>query len=275
LEVSDDMGSILANPTQIQQLLLNLSTNAVHAMREKGGVLEIGLQNMALNASEAEKLNLRPGNYAKLAVADTGHGIAFGLQKRIFDPFFTTKNTGEGTGLGLSVVHGIIENHEGAVKVDSTLGKGTVFNIFFPIVKDEDRPDKIEDYPLPATGNKRILFVDDEEDICDAGGRMLKWMGYHVRTVSNGMEAIEVFKQEPGGIDLVITDMTMPGMTGVELSMKLLEMRPDIPIILCTGYHETTNQETVKALGIREYVSKPYSHRDMAEIIRDVLSSQS
>jgi len=275
LEASDDSGLVLANPTQIQQLLLNLSTNSVHAMSEKGGILEICLENVTLDASKADKLNLQPGNFTKLTVTDTGHGITIDLQQRIFDPFFTTKNTGEGTGLGLSVVHGIVENHEGAMKMDSTPGRGTEFSIFFPTVEEDDRPEEMESNPLLADGNNRILFVDDEEALRDAGGRMLKWMGYRVTAVSSGIEALDIFKQESGGIDLVITDMTMPGMTGVELSTKLLEMQPDIPIILCTGYHETVTPEKAKALGIREYVSKPYSQSDMAKIIRDVLTHKS
>jgi len=275
LEASDDSGLVLANPTQIQQLLLNLSTNSVHAMSEKGGILEICLENVTLDASKADKLNLQPGNFTKLTVTDTGHGITIDLQQRIFDPFFTTKNTGEGTGLGLSVVHGIVENHEGAMKMDSTPGKGTEFNIFFPTAEEDDKPEEMESNPLLADGNNRILFVDDEEALRDAGGRMLKWMGYRVTAVSSGIEALDIFKQESGGIDLVITDMTMPGMTGVELSTKLLEMQPDIPIILCTGYHETVTPEKAKALGIREYVSKPYSQSDMAKIIGNVLSHKS
>jgi PAS domain S-box-containing protein len=271
LEVSDESGWVNANPTQIQQLILNLATNSAHAMSEHGGILEIYLKSVVLDASDTEKLNLQPGNYSKLTVTDTGHGIESDLHQRIFDPFFTTKNTGEGTGLGLSVVHGIVENHEGAMNMNNTPGKGTEFNIFFPTIEKYEGPEDMEKQPISSPGNKQILFVDDEEALRDAGARMLEYMGYNVTAVSSGIEALDVVTKGPGKIDLIITDMTMPGMTGVELSTKLLKTQPDIPIILCTGYHETATQKKVKELGIQGYLSKPYSQREMAKIIRDIL----
>lgn len=271
VEASDESGWVNANPTQIQQLLLNLATNSAHAMRDHGGILEIYLKSDALSASDADKLNLKPGSYAKMTVTDTGHGIDADLHQRIFDPFFTTKNTGEGTGLGLSVVHGIVENHEGAMNMNSTPGRGTEFNIFFPTIEKDEEPEDMVIKPLTSSGDKQILFVDDEEALRDAGSRMLENMGYSVTAVSSGIEALDLVKKEPGEIDLIITDMTMPGMTGVELATKLLQIHPGIPIILCTGYHEIITPKKAKELGIREYLSKPYSQSEMAKIIRDIL----
>jgi len=272
VEASDESGWVNANPTQIQQLLLNLSTNSAHAMSDHGGVLKIDLRSVALSAHDTDKLNLKPGSYTKLTVTDTGHGIDADLHQRIFDPFFTTKSTGEGTGLGLSVVHGIVENHEGAMNMNSTPGKGTEFTIFIPTIEKNEVPEDMEIKPLTSSGDKQILFVDDEEALRDAGSRMLENMGYSVTAVSSGIEALDVVKKEPGEIDLIITDMTMPGMTGVELATKLLQIHPGIPIILCTGYHEIITPKKAKELGIREYLSKPYSQSEMAKIIRDILS---
>jgi len=267
----DDLGWVSANPTQIQQLLLNLATNSVHAMSGGGGILDICLENVIPDATDRENLNLQPGNYIRLIVKDTGRGIESDLHQRVFDPFFTTKKIGEGTGLGLSVVHGIVESHDGAIMMSSTPGKGTEFAIFLPVVEKDEDPEIVGISSHASPGNKDILFVDDEEALRDAGVRMLENMGYRVTAVSSGIEALDLVTNAPGKIDLVITDMTMPGMTGIELAQRLLDTQPDIPIILCTGYHETLSREKVRELGVREYLTKPYSLREIAGIIGNIL----
>lgn len=268
--IADDLGTILANPTQIQQLIINLCTNAAHAMSEKGGPLEIRLENAATDISSPETSDLREGEYVKLTITDSGHGMTPEFKERIFDPFFTTKRIGEGTGLGLSVVHGIVINHEGAILVDSQPGKGTRFNVFFPMIK-EDAPALPTFRKQVPTGDKRILFADDETALLDATQRMLERLGYRVTSVQNGGDAIKIFEGNPDDFDLVITDMTMPFMTGVELAEAILRLRPNIPIILCTGFNERITPEIAKSIGIREYMTKPYALQEMAETIQQVL----
>jgi len=236
-----------------------------------GGILDICLENVIPDATDRENLNLQPGNYIRLIVKDTGRGIESDLHQRVFDPFFTTKKIGEGTGLGLSVVHGIVESHDGAIMMSSTPGKGTEFAIFLPVVEKDEDPEIAGISSHASPGNKDILFVDDEEALRDAGVRMLENMGYRVTAVSSGIEALDLVTNAPGKIDLVITDMTMPGMTGIELAQRLLDTQPDIPIILCTGYHETLSREKVRELGVREYLTKPYSLREIAGIIGNIL----
>ncbi len=271
--VADDLGTILANPTQIQQLIINLCTNAAHAMSEKGGPLEIRLENTTADSISPEAADLREGEYVRLTVADSGHGMTPEFKERIFDPFFTTKRIGEGTGLGLSVVHGIVINHEGTIQVDSQPGKGTRFNVFFPIIKD-DAPPLEKSRKQAPTGNKRILFADDEAALLDATQRMLERLGYHVTCVQNGGDAFKIFEGNPDDFDLVITDMTMPFMTGVELAEAILRLRPNVPIILCTGFNERITPEIAKSIGIREYMTKPYALQEMAETIQQVLKEK-
>ncbi|MFZ5569741.1 MAG: PAS domain-containing hybrid sensor histidine kinase/response regulator [Thermodesulfobacteriota bacterium] len=268
--IADEVGTILANPTQIQQLVINLCTNAAHAMSEKGGPLEILLENTIADLSEPESSDCHPRKYVKLAVIDKGHGMTPEFKERIFDPFFTTKRIGEGTGLGLSVVHGIVINHEGAIQVDSQPGKGSVFNVFFPIIEDK-APAMVASRKQVPTGNKRILFADDESALLDATQRMLERIGYRVTGVQNGGDAYKIFEGNPDDFDLIITDMTMPYMTGVELAEAILRLRPNMPIILCTGFNERITPEIAKSIGIREYMTKPYALQEIAETIQQVL----
>jgi len=215
-------------------------------------------------------VDLEPGSYLKLSVSDTGHGISPEVLDRIFDPFFTTKDRSEGTGMGLAVVHGIIKNYGGEITVESELGKGTTFMVFFPSVKTlvADEPEVEEELPM---GNERVLVVDDEKGMIDAIGKMLNHLGYQVVEQTSSVEALKIFKAEPDRFDLVITDQTMPNMTGMELAKIIMGIRSAIPIILCTGFSERVNEESAKAMGISAFVLKPIVMRDIAHIIREVL----
>ena len=269
--ITADRDTILADPTQIHQVLMNLCTNADHAMRERGGVLNVSLSNATLDFEAAVKYpDLRPGSYLQLTVSDTGHGMPPEVLERIFDPYFTTKEKGVGTGLGLAVIHGIVIKMNGAISVDSQLGQGTTFCVFFPLteVKDTLESRDIEAVPL---GNERILFVDDEEFIADLGKQMLERLGYDVVVRTSSIEALKAFQARPDKFDLIITDMTMPQMTGEKLAQKLLEIRPDIPIILCTGYSATISENKAKEMGIKGFVMKPFVIQELAKMIRRVL----
>ncbi|MCX5896036.1 MAG: PAS domain S-box protein, partial [Proteobacteria bacterium] len=266
---------VMANPTQMHQVLMNLCTNAAHAMREHGGTLDVALSEVAVDAGTAgEYHDLSPGLYVKLSITDTGTGIAPTIIYRIFDPFFTTKGVGEGTGMGLAVVVGIVKSHGGDITVASKVGKGTTFQVVLPIVEAKAQEGKETVQPL-LTGTENILFVDDEELLVDIGKKLLESLGYRVIATRSSSDALEVFQKEPDKFDLVITDYTMPHMTGYDLARKLMEIRPGVPIILCTGYSETISPEKAKAIGIKEFIMKPLNRNAMAETIRRVLNNKS
>jgi CheY-like chemotaxis protein len=253
---------------------MNLCTNAAHAMRANGGVLSITLQDAETDADLlVRRLDGREGSYVCLTVSDTGHGMEKGVLERIFDPFFTTKGPREGTGLGLSVVEGIVKSLGGEITVHSEPGLGTSFNVFFPTAEERMLPESKVAEALP-TGNERILFIDDEKALADMGGKMLESLGYHVTAKTDSIEALETFRSKPEEFDLVITDMTMPGLTGRELAEKLMTIRPDVPIILCTGFSTQMNEKLAVEAGIRELVMKPYNIATMAQIIRRVLAQR-
>jgi len=275
-EIENDIGRIEADPTQICQVLMSLCTNAAHAMSENGGVLEVSLSNVDTDASTAaQDSNILPGPYIRLSVSDTGHGMCPEVLERIFDPYFTTKEAGKGPGLGLAMVHGIVKSHQGAITVNSKLGKGTTFHVYFPKI---DNPKGVADTqevePLLMGGNERILFIDDEQALVDIGEQLLKHMGYKVTVKTSSIEALELFRTYPERFDLVITDMTMPNMTGDKLSRELMSIRPDIPIILCTGFSEYITEEKVKEMGIRELAMKPLVMNDLAQTIRRALDQK-
>ena len=266
--------TVLADPTQIHQVLMNLCTNAVHAMRERGGTLEVFLNQCEFSSYDAQyHPELREGTYLQLTVMDTGTGIDHNIKDRIFDPFFTTKALGEGTGLGLSVVYGIIKDCGGTISVDSELEKGTVFTINLPVivVGEMGSANNISDIP---GGKGRILYVDDEEPIATFGHDLLTTLGYDVSVRLSSLDALEAFKANPEKFDMVITDMTMPHMTGALLARELLKVRPDIPIILTTGYSEMINDEAAKKIGIREYLMKPVSVNSLAAAVKKHLGQQ-
>ena len=262
---------VMADPTQIHQLLMNLCTNAGHAMREKGGLLEIKLSDVTFgNGFQAEHRELKPGSYIQLIINDTGDGMSENLVERIFDPFFTTKEKGEGTGMGLSVVHGIVGSYGGKIFVNSQLGKGSTFKIYLPSVKRKMTPQAISEESMPI-GNERILFIDDEPFLVQIGRKMLESLGYKVTGRTSSIEALELFKTKAYNFDLVITDMTMPHMSGDELAKKMIHINPDIPIILCTGYSTQINQEQALSIGIQAFLSKPVPKLDYAKTIRRIL----
>ncbi len=266
-------GHVLADPAQIQQVVMNLCTNAYQAMREKGDRLDVVVQEITIDSETMiPDIRLTPGTYLMLEVKDNGNGMDKYTQTRIFDPYFTTKREGEGTGLGLAVVHGIVKRHEGEITVKSKLGEGTRFRVYFPILALEAADDTAADFsgPLPG-GSEKILVVDDESAILGMYQKMFTHLGYDVITFGNSAESLRYFEKNSGSVDLVVCDMTMPGLNGAELSKKMLQIRKDLPIIMCTGYSEQINDENAKAIGIRKFVMKPIVKGELALVVRDVL----
>jgi PAS domain S-box-containing protein len=273
LDIDPHCGFIRADITQMHQVMMNLSTNAVHAMDEKG-VLEISLKKVAIGPDDQRyRQRVDPGSYALLTVSDTGIGMDEKTANRIFDPFFTTKEKGEGTGMGLSVVYGIVKNHGGVITVDSKPGKGSVFSLLFPAIEGKALPKREEDRSLPG-GNERILYVDDERKLADVSRRMLENQGYQVTVSTDSAGAVGLLMSDPDRFDLVITDQTMPGMSGTELTAELLKINPDIPVILCTGFSNKISVERAKAMGISEFCMKPLDWKHMAVTIRKVLDER-
>jgi signal transduction histidine kinase/DNA-binding response OmpR family regulator len=265
------IGVILADPVQIHQVLMNLCTNAHHAMREKGGVLDVRLASVHVGPEYAAALpDLKPGPYVKATVKDTGHGMDTATTVRIFDPYFTTKEKGVGTGLGLAVVHGIVQKYGGRVTVQSEPGKGTVFDLYFPAIQTDKIPDRPAQEDLPR-GHESILLVDDDQLHLEVVQKTLEYLGYHVEAKTSSMDALALFRTAPHRYDLVVTDMTMPAMTGDKLAMELMRIRSDIPIVLCTGYSEKALEDNAKAMGIRAFVMKPVLIAQMARAVRDAL----
>jgi len=265
--------TVLCDPTQIYQVVMNLCANAAYAMRDKGGELTVSLIDVDID-SEAVMQNpeLTPGQYQRLTVSDTGSGMDRATMERIFDPFFTTKAPGEGSGMGLAVVHGIVKSLNGAITVDSEPGKGTTFQVFFPTIQSEAASEP-EHFAPPPVGNERVLFVDDEAALAAVGQEMLESLGYDVVARTSSIEALKTFQMQPDRFDLVITDMTMSNMTGADLAREIMRIRPDVPVILCTGFSEAISEEKAKAMGIRAFVMKPVVRREIAEVIRRVLDA--
>jgi PAS domain S-box-containing protein len=270
-DIDSDCGMVVADATQIHQIIMNLATNAYHAMQESGGLLKLTLNQTQIESSPLGFSEFLPGEYAVLKITDTGTGIKKDVMDKIFDPYFTTKETGKGTGLGLSVVQGIVKSCHGDIHVYSEPGKGTEVHVYLPIIKKlskKDLPDPSE--PIQG-GAERILLVDDEEIIIKMEKRMLERLGYHVTSRAGSLEAFEVFKANPDTFDLIVSDMTMPNMTGVQLANKIKAVRTDIPIIICTGFSDQINEKTSKKLGIQGYIMKPVIIREIAKTIREVL----
>jgi PAS domain S-box-containing protein len=270
-QLAIDAGTVLADATQIHQVLMNLGTNAAHAMRDTGGVIEIRLEAVDVDVLLASQYARQPGPYVRLTVQDTGHGIPADILDRIFDPFFTTKAPGEGTGLGLAVVYGIVADYDGILTVESTLGAGTTVTIYLPRLTT-DVPDGRPSQALTPTGQEHILFVDDEPALAYLGQELLTRLGYTVAIYTSSAEALEAFRGDPQCFDLVITDQTMPQMSGATLAGALRRLRPDIPILLCTGYSDALTPEKVQALGIDMVCMKPMTVCDWSAAIRRVLA---
>lgn len=265
--------TVLADPTQLHQILVNLCTNAEHAMHDRGGVLEVSLAQVEFDREACPATHgLAPGSYVRLSVRDTGHGMEPEVVHRVFEPFFTTKTPGKGTGLGLSVVYGIVKDHGGSICVQSKPGEGSVFDVFLPRTVDKAKAQTVA--PLPQMGkSERILLVDDEREVAEMTRRVLERLSYQVVMKTDSVEAARVFRSDPEGFDLVITDQTMPHKTGAELARELLSIRPDIPIILCTGFSDLVNEHKAKSLGIRGFLMKPAEASDMAKAIRKAIET--
>jgi signal transduction histidine kinase/CheY-like chemotaxis protein len=266
---SDEM--VMGNYALLQQVLLNLVNNAADVMEDNGGAIDVTVSDIIADESFARKSGLgAPGNYVKITVADTGEGIPPETIKSIFEPYFTTKETGKGTGLGLATVQGTVKKYGGTITAESKPGKGTVFTVLLPATKkpEHTKPDETEDLPH---GSERILFVDDEVSIVKINHQILAGLGYNVTARTSSIEALEIFQSNPNDFDLVITDMTMPNLTGDKLATELMKIRPDIPVMICTGYSKNVSSEKASELGIRAFAYKPLERADLAKMIRKVL----
>ncbi|MGD9210415.1 MAG: ATP-binding protein [Desulfobacteraceae bacterium] len=269
--IEENLGVIMADPTQIHQIVMNLCTNAAQAMEKNGGKLVVTLDRIILDSRfDTIHPDMELGPYIKLTVSDTGYGIPPEIIDKIFDPYFTTKKMGEGTGLGLSVSQGIVKSYGGEITVESSPKRGTIFRVYLPESSGVVQEQKEAGMELP-TGNQRILFVDDEPALVDMGMQRLTRLGYQVEAHTNSIEALDFFQANPNHYDLVITDMTMPNLSGDRLAKRLIEIRPDIPIILCTGYSRQISDEKAAACGIRHFLMKPITIREMADTVKRVL----
>lgn len=273
LKTVSESGLILGDPVQVQQVLMNLATNAAFAMRETGGSLDIDLSDFSVSPGSPNPHSIEPGVYMRLTVRDTGSGIPREIMDRIFDPFFTTKKVGEGTGLGLSVVLGIVKQAHGHIIVESEPGKGSTFSVYFPKVREEaSATGQAVDEEIP-TGCERVLFVDDEEALVEMGEELLAELGYEVTVCTSSREALALFRLQPSRFDVVITDQTMPDVTGIQLASEILAIRPDLPVVLCTGFSHIATEERAKAAGIKGFVMKPLTKRELAKTVRRVLEA--
>ncbi|MFH1984658.1 MAG: PAS domain S-box protein [Pseudomonadota bacterium] len=270
--IDSDCGPVLADETQIHQIIMNLCTNAYHAMTETGGKVTVTLKEVELAVDDLKDPAMIPGKYVCLTVADTGIGMNQGTMGRIFEPYFTTKETGKGTGLGLAVVHGIVKDHSGHVTVYSEPGKGTEFNVYLPVIKAIQDADQFEMKPIQK-GDEHILLVDDKKDVVDIEQQMLEYLGYHVTARTSSPDALEAFRANPDKFDLVITDMTMPNMTGDKLAGELIKIRSGMPVILCTGFSEMMSKEKAESTGIKGFLMKPVVIGDLSAMIRKVLDN--
>jgi len=276
IEIYQDLQSdayILADSTQLHQVIMNLCSNAGYAMKEKGGVLSVGMldKELPLEVTSVHP-DLSSGPHVLITVKDTGHGMTAEIMERIYDPFFTTKGKGMGTGMGLSVVHGIIKSYHGTITVDSKPGQGSEFQLLIPAFEEPVIPE-ISREEIPTGGRERILFVDDDPAQTEITTEMLEHLGYEVVTANDGARALELFSDQVSTFDLVITDISMPTMSGKVLAQEILRIRRDMPIILCTGYSEDISPREVSALGISDYLMKPMGMHDLAKSIRRVLDN--
>ena len=279
--ISPNLGVVAADPGQLHQVILNICTNAADAMAEQGhGVLEITLDEVTVSSRNRDlKTTLKPGSYLKLSIQDTGHGMDRDVLERVFDPFFSTKGPGKGTGLGLSVAHSIIKNHGGLLNAESFPGQGSKFHVYLPkVYRTKEEPAR-KNTLMAAKGHEKILFVDDEPDLVLAGKKILEKLGYEVVADTDSRAALQLFMLQPDSFDLVITDQTMPYLTGEMLAKEILKIRAEVPIILCSGNGMSDSSgfslAKARAIGIREFMQKPYERSEMSQIIRQLLENPS
>ena len=262
---------IMGDPTEIHQILINLCTNAAHTMKEAGGILEIAISEVTLNERAASRYEeLSAGDFVKLTVRDSGEGIDTDILEKVFEPYFTTKEFGAGSGMGLAVVHGLVKKCKGAIDIKSTVGKGTTVEVLFPKI-EEEKPlkEKIEgEFPK---GNERILLVDDDPSIINMICQMLKRFGYTVTSMTDSTVALERFKSAPDDFGLVITDMSMPKMSGDQLAAELMKIRKDVPILLCTGHSDAVDEKKARQIGIKGFAMKPLDMSKLASAVREAL----
>ncbi len=263
--------TIMIDPTQLHQIVLNLCSNAEYAMRDIGGLLTIGVDTVAIDHTLSPALSALPyGSYVRVTIRDTGHGMTPDIMERIFDPFFTTKEVGEGTGMGLAVVHGIVVQAGGEITADSTPGEGTTFALYFPRVQ-EDEVSSINDPNTLPCGTGRLLLVDDEILLTQGVHKLLEQLGYEVVSCTSSLKALDIFRGDPYSFDLLITDQTMPQMTGDKLAQAVRRIRTDMPIILCTGFSHTMDRDKARELGVDAFCLKPLTIRELGGTIQRVL----
>ena len=273
--VDEFCGLVKGDPTQIHQIIMNLCTNAYHAMQETGGKLEVSLKEIDISYEQSvERVGMKVGKHIELLVKDSGHGMNPQVIERIFEPYYTTKEQGKGTGLGLSVIHGIVKNHGGDITVSSQPGKGSSFKVYMPIIDEVEEETQTDEPLIEINGKERILLIDDEHQIIDIERQILERLGYTVTSTTDSQEALEEFAAQPDHFDLVITDMTMPKMTGDQLAQRMMDIKPQIPVILCTGFNETISEEKALAMGIDKFVMKPVVKEELASTIRKVLDNR-
>ena len=270
--IDPNLGAVMADPSQLHQVVMNLCTNAYHAMKDQGGELEINLAQVDLSPLDLSQYpDTESGSYLKLSIRDTGQGILPGVIDRIFEPYFTTRKKGEGTGLGLSVVHGIIKSYKGNISVYSEPGQGTVFNIILPVAVPAETL-SLDERTAPMTGgNEHILLVDDEKALVSLATQMLENLGYRVTSFVSSIEALNFFKEQSNDFDLAISDLTMPNITGLQLARELRQIKPEMNVLICTGFSEKTSAERADTLGIKGFVMKPIVMRDLAAAVRRAL----
>ncbi|SHO52365.1 ATP-binding protein [Desulfopila aestuarii] len=275
-DITPEVGQVVADPTKIHQILTNLCTNAFHAMEATGGTLTISLKNKELSVSDMIGYpQVHPGHFVQISVSDTGIGIAPEIMDKIFDPYFTTKEVGKGTGLGLAITHGIVQRAGGFISCKSIPGEGTTFHVYLPIHEDERLPEaEKESADLIQGGHERIFFIDDEQVLAELGKNMLERLGYTVTIETSSTDALETIRKQPDQFDLIITDQTMPGMTGSDLARRILQIRPAMPIIICTGFSSQITEEKSKMIGIKGFAMKPLATKDIASLIRRVLDEK-
>ena len=272
--IEEDCGLVKGDPTQIHQIIMNLGTNAYHAMQETGGKLEVILKETIISYEQTmQMVGMKVGRHLELTVKDTGHGMPPQVLERIFEPYYTTKEQGKGTGLGLSVTHGIVQNYGGDISVRSQPGVGSTFKVYLPVVDDIDKEIESVETGNTTNGSERILLIDDEEQILDIERRILERLGYTVTSITDSETALEEFNARPDAFDLVITDMTMPKITGDRLARHLMDIKPQIPVILCTGFNEAITEEKALSMGIDKFVMKPIVKDELAATVRTVLDN--
>jgi len=272
-KIQQDCGSIRGNATQLHQIGMNLITNAYHAVQEKNGKIIVGLEEIEIDQINLIDTSINPGKYLLFTVSDDGIGMAEKLKNKIFEPYFTTKEQGKGTGLGLAVVYGIVKEYGGEIEMETEIGSGTTFRIYLPLIDKSEDKSITEAKTELETGHENILLVDDEPAVVRLEQQMLERLGYKISSHTSSLDAVEVFRSNPDAFDIVLTDMTMPNMTGDQLAKEILSIKPDMPIIICTGFSENMNKEQAEIIGIKGFLMKPIIKSDMAQMVRKVLDA--